>query len=146
MKDREHARKPTKQQAYNAHTQGCIISSKDKRKSDSQPAMNKHSSGVNEAFPSLSGGIGADGLGFRQFESSLDRIVSGSRAQERTEPDSHPVAYNSRFQFFHSKRTSIINDSAANDVRLAQGNGLVWDTDGKSESPLEDKSVIQLKL
>ncbi|GIL91433.1 hypothetical protein Vretimale_17815 [Volvox reticuliferus] len=78
--------------------------------------MNSRTSASSDTFPSLSSGIGADGNGLRQFESSLDRIVSGGRSQERAEPDTHVVAYNSRFQFFHTKRTSTINDSSVNDL------------------------------
>ncbi|KAG2487029.1 hypothetical protein HYH03_014275 [Edaphochlamys debaryana] len=67
------------------------------------------------AFPSLSGGMGAEG--FRQFESSLDRIVSGRASTAGKEPETHTnTIYNSRFQFFNNKRNSTINESSANDI------------------------------
>ncbi|GLC67062.1 hypothetical protein PLESTF_000510900 [Pleodorina starrii] len=79
--------------------------------------MNPRSSTANEVFPSLSSGLGADEPGLRQFESSLDRIVSGSRPSlDRAEPDNHTVTYNSRFQFFHIKRAAAVNESPANDL------------------------------
>ncbi|GLI71474.1 hypothetical protein VaNZ11_016612 [Volvox africanus] len=86
------------------------------RECPSQPAMNSRTSASSDTFPSLSSGIGADGMGLRQFESSLDRIVNGGRSQERADPDTHVVAYNGRFQFFHTKRSSTMNEPVVNDL------------------------------
>lgn len=98
-----------------------------------------------DVYPSLSNGIGMDGgYDLRHVDTSLDRtVIAGRSSHEKPEPDSHAVTYNvghhsckyltvleaflivsgisslpsqTRFQFFHSKRTSIINDSPANDV------------------------------